>query len=43
MGWISIDSPLARAVLKKRIDDEFGVELPCGRMQFLIVNVCYQG
>ena len=25
LGWISIDSPLARAVLKKRVDDEFEV------------------
>jgi transcription elongation factor GreB len=30
-GWISIDSPLARAVLKKRVDDEFSAELPGGR------------
>ena len=30
-GWISIDSPLARAALKKRVDDEFDVELPGGR------------
>src|SRR5690606_33787245 len=27
-GWISIDSPLARAMLRKRIDDEFEAELP---------------
>ncbi|MEZ0471910.1 transcription elongation factor GreB [Luteimonas salinilitoris] len=27
-GWISIDSPLARAMLNKRVDDEFEVTLP---------------
>ena len=40
-GWISIDSPLARALLKKRVDDEFEVELPGGRAPFLIVEVRY--
>ena len=30
LGWISIDSPLARALLKKRVDDEFEVMLPSG-------------
>ena len=29
-GWISIDSPLARAMLKKRLDDEFEAMLPRG-------------
>jgi transcription elongation factor GreB len=41
LGWISIDSPLARAVLKKRLDDEFEAELPGGRARFLIVEVRY--
>jgi len=40
-GWISIDSPLARAALKKRLDDEFDAELPGGRTRFLIVDVRY--
>jgi len=40
-GWISIDSPLARAVLKKRLDDEFEAELPSGRTRFAIVAVNY--
>lgn len=42
LGWISIDSPMARAVLKKRLDDEFEAELPGGRTRFLIVEVRYQ-
>jgi transcription elongation factor GreB len=40
-GWISIDSPLARALLKKRVDDEFEVDLPGGRHGFAILAVQY--
>ena len=42
-GWISIDSPLARALLKKRVDDEFEAELPAGRRAFTVVSVEYPG
>ena len=41
LGHISIDSPLARAMLKKRIDDEFSAVLPGGIAQFVIVDVRY--
>jgi len=41
LGWISIDSPLARAALKKRADDEFNAELPGGRNTFVIIDVSY--
>ncbi|KAF1728986.1 MAG: transcription elongation factor GreB [Pseudoxanthomonas sp.] len=40
-GWISIDSPMARALLKKRIDDEFSVALPGGVTRFVLVDVSY--
>ena len=40
-GWISIDSPLARAALKAKVDDEFEAELPNGRMKFVVVSVRY--
>ena len=40
-GHISIDSPLARAMLKKRIDDEFAAELPGGSARFAIIDVRY--
>ena len=43
LGWISIDSPLARALLKKRVDDEFAVELPGGITHFILVDVSYAG
>ena len=41
LGWISIDSPLARAVLKKRVDDEFLAELPGGPAEFVVLAVDY--
>ena len=40
-GWISIDSPLARAMLKKRLDDEFEAMLPGGAARFVIADVAY--
>lgn len=40
-GWISIDSPLARALLKKRVDDEVEVDLPGGRHGFAVLAVNY--
>lgn len=40
-GWISIDSPLARAMLKKRIDDEFEALLPGGPRRFFVTGVEY--
>ena len=40
-GWISVDSPLARAVLKKRVDEEFEAELPGGKTRFVVVSVNY--
>jgi transcription elongation factor GreB len=41
LGDISVDSPLARAVLRKRVDDEFEVELPLGKSSFVVVSVSY--
>lgn len=42
-GWISIDSPLARAMLRKRVDDEFEATLPAGPARFVIASVDYPG
>jgi transcription elongation factor GreB len=41
LGWISIDSPLARAALGKRVDDEFQATLPTGDCRYVIVKVQY--
>jgi len=40
-GWISIDSPLARALLKKTVGDEVRVILPKGEMEYSVVAVQY--
>ena len=40
-GWISIDSPLARALLKKTEGDEVRVILPKGEMEYYVVAVQY--
>jgi transcription elongation factor GreB len=41
LGWISVDSPMAKAAMKKVVDDEFDAELPAGRLRFCIVSVAY--
>ena len=41
LGWISIDAPLARAMLKKRVDDEFEAPLPGGNVRYAIIDVAY--
>jgi len=40
-GWISIDAPLARAMLKKRVDDEFEAQLPGGAVRYAIIGIHY--
>jgi transcription elongation factor GreB len=42
LGFISIDSPLARALLKKRVDDGIEVLLPGGLRRFAILDVSYR-
>ena len=41
-GWISMDSPMARALMKKTLDDEVRVETPGGPRHYLIVRVSYE-
>ena len=41
-NWISIDSPMARALLRRSIDERIRVELPNGRAEFEIVAVEYR-
>jgi transcription elongation factor GreB len=42
-GYISMDSPLGRALLTRRLDDEVTVEAPGGSRAFVIVAVEYEG
>ena len=39
--WISVDSPMARALLKRAVDDEIRVHTPKGERRFLVVDVSY--
>ena len=41
LGYISVDSPLARAALKKHADEEFEAELPGGKARFVVLTVQY--
>lgn len=41
-GWISMDSPVAKALMKKLIDDEVKVDTPNGTEIFYISNVYYK-
>lgn len=41
-GLISMDSPLGRALMGKRLDDEVKVELPGGAKTYAVVSVRYE-
>lgn len=41
-GWISVDAPLARALLGRKVDDECEAQLPEGRHRFAVVAVRYE-
>ena len=41
-GWISVDSPMARGLLKKSIDDEVTIATPSGPVNGFIVGVRYE-
>ena len=40
-NWISIDSPMARALIGKSVDDEVQVTTPEGERYFVIVAINY--
>jgi transcription elongation factor GreB len=42
-GWISIDAPLARALLARTLDDAVQVTTPGGEMSFVIIAIDYSG
>jgi transcription elongation factor GreB len=41
-GYISMDAPLARALMRKALDEEFSVELPGGARSYTIVAIRYE-
>lgn len=40
-GWISMDSPMAKALMKKTIDDEIRVDIPQGCSEYTVIEVRY--
>ncbi|HSH29805.1 MAG TPA: transcription elongation factor GreB [Thiohalobacter sp.] len=40
-GWISIDSPMARALLRKTLDDEVEVQTPQGLRRYYVNGIRY--
>jgi transcription elongation factor GreB len=40
--YISMDAPLARAMMRKALDEEFTVELPGGLRRYVIVEISYE-
>ncbi len=41
-GWISVDSPMAAALMKKSLDDEIRVTTPGGEASYIIVDISYR-
>ena len=41
-NWISIDSPMARALIGKAVDDEVSVNTPHGTRHYIVVKITYQ-
>ncbi|WP_431687770.1 transcription elongation factor GreB [Hahella sp. NBU794] len=42
-GYISVDSPMAKALLKKQVDDEVIVTTPSGRKSYFVIEIEYCG
>jgi transcription elongation factor GreB len=40
--YVSMDSPLARALLGKRLDDEVTIEIPGGQRTYAVVGIRYE-
>lgn len=40
-GWISMDSPVARALMRKNLDDEVIVQRPAGQVRYVITGIRY--
>ena len=40
--YVSMDSPLARALMRRRLDEEFAVDLPGGRRTYVVTAIRYE-
>ena len=41
-NWISVDSPVARALLKRMVDEELTVQTPGGEVRYCVIDVRYE-
>ena len=41
-GYVSMDSPLGKALMRKALDDEVNVDVPGGRKGYVVVGVRYE-
>jgi transcription elongation factor GreB len=41
-NWISIDAPVARAALRRALDEEFSVQTPSGEARYWVVEIRYE-
>ena len=41
-NWISVDSPMARALLKRSVDQEVSVRTPTGDRYYVVIEVRYE-
>lgn len=41
-GYISMDSPVAKALMRKQVDDEVTVQTPGGEMVYTILRISYE-
>ena len=41
-GWISLHSPMAKALLGKHLDDEVQIETPSGKTIYEVVEIKYE-
>lgn len=41
-GWISVDAPMARALLGRREDDSVAVKTPSGEREFVVIAIRYE-
>lgn len=41
-GWISNDSPMAKALLKKTVDEEIQVLAPSGLASWFVIDIRYE-
>ncbi|OGT90168.1 MAG: transcription elongation factor GreB [Gammaproteobacteria bacterium RIFOXYA12_FULL_61_12] len=39
--WISVDSPMSKALLKRTLDEEVEVQTPLGKVHYWVVDIAY--